>query len=276
MQYGLFWARWRPIVPLDSESFVEVWLCWMDGSPARSDKGLDKKLCSCTVVRFITNYPISFGHNLGVILMTSWPSKSTLQRLLNLAGLHYTTSERSGPFWQRNTESWSRAVELEWQGTQEAQSLPGWAVGDVLSYKPRCLPGSLWFVQLPLDHLIEKRDRAVCHQCNNGRKSHVPVWWDPVDVVYVEKRRGTRTDPWGNPSDQLMCFGYLPSPGHSEIPTSEYLKPAYWNPSDAQWWEGGQEDLMIDRVKSGRLIQQNEDWWFGIGFYNSQVFSDWE
>ncbi len=29
--------------------------------------------------------------------MTSWPSKSTLQRLLDLAGLHFTTSERSGP-----------------------------------------------------------------------------------------------------------------------------------------------------------------------------------
>ncbi len=32
--------------------------------------------------------------------MTSWPSKSTLQRLLDLAGLRYTTSEKSGPFWQ--------------------------------------------------------------------------------------------------------------------------------------------------------------------------------
>ncbi len=32
--------------------------------------------------------------------MTSWPSESTLQRLLDLAGLHYITSERSGPFWQ--------------------------------------------------------------------------------------------------------------------------------------------------------------------------------
>ncbi len=31
--------------------------------------------------------------------MISWPSKSTLQRLLDLAGLYYTTSERSGPFW---------------------------------------------------------------------------------------------------------------------------------------------------------------------------------
>ncbi len=32
--------------------------------------------------------------------MTSWPSKSTLQRLLDLAGLRYTISEKSGPFWQ--------------------------------------------------------------------------------------------------------------------------------------------------------------------------------
>ncbi len=32
--------------------------------------------------------------------MISWPSKSTLRRLLDLAGLHFTTSERSGPFWQ--------------------------------------------------------------------------------------------------------------------------------------------------------------------------------
>ncbi len=32
--------------------------------------------------------------------MTSWPLKSTFQRLLDLAGLHFTTSERSGPFWQ--------------------------------------------------------------------------------------------------------------------------------------------------------------------------------
>ncbi len=32
--------------------------------------------------------------------MISWPSKSTFQRMLDLAGLHYTTSERSGPFWQ--------------------------------------------------------------------------------------------------------------------------------------------------------------------------------
>ncbi len=37
--------------------------------------------------------PSTSVRNLGVILMTSWPSKSTLQRLLDLAGLRYTTSE---------------------------------------------------------------------------------------------------------------------------------------------------------------------------------------
>ncbi len=78
------------------------------------------------------------------------------------------------------TESWSHAVELEWQGGHEAQSLPGWAVDGVLSSMPRCLPGSLRSVQLPLDHLVEMRDRAVCHQHRNGRRNHVPVWWEPV------------------------------------------------------------------------------------------------
>ncbi len=35
----------------------------------------------------------------------------------------------------------------------------------------RCPPGSLRSVQLPLDHLVEKRDRAVCHRRSNGRRS---------------------------------------------------------------------------------------------------------
>ncbi len=161
------------------------------------------------------------------------------------------------------TESWNHGVELELQGRQEAQSLPGWAVDGVLSSMPRCPPGSLRSVLLPLDHLVEMRDRAVCHQ-------HT---WCSV----CGEEEGSKNRSLGNPSDQFMCFGYLPSPGHPERPTSEIgFKPAKWNPSDIQWWECGQEDLMIDSVKSGRQIQQNEDWWFGIGFCNSQGFSDRE
>ncbi len=64
------------------------------------------------------------------------------------------------------------------------------------------------------------------------------------------EEEGSKNRSLGNPSDQFMCFGYLPSPGHPERPTSEKgFKPAKWNPSDIQWWEGGQEDLMIDSVK---------------------------
>ncbi len=67
------------------------------------------------------------------------------------------------------------------------------------------------------------------------------------------EEEGSKNWSLRNPSDQLVCFGYLPSPGHLERPTSEIgFKPAKWNPCDAQWWEGGQEDLMIHSVKSGR------------------------
>ncbi len=67
------------------------------------------------------------------------------------------------------------------------------------------------------------------------------------------EEEGSKNRSLRNPSDQLMCFGYLPSPGHPEGPTGEIgFKPAKWNPSDAQRWEGGQEDLMIDSVKSSR------------------------
>ncbi len=40
----------------------------------------------------IITTPSTSVRNLGVILMTSWPSRSTLQRLLDLAGLRYITS----------------------------------------------------------------------------------------------------------------------------------------------------------------------------------------
>ncbi len=56
------------------------------------------------------------------------------------------------------------------------------------------------------------------------------------------EEEGSKNRSLGNPSDQFMCFGYLPSPGHPERPTSEIgFKPAKWNPSDERvdrriWW----------------------------------------
>ncbi len=58
---------------------------------------------------------------------------------------------------------------------------------------PRCPPGSLRSVQLPLDHLGgEMSDRAVCHQRRSGRRSHGMM--GASDVVYVEKRRGNNNN----------------------------------------------------------------------------------
>ncbi len=52
----------------------------------------------------------------------------------------------------------------------------------------RCPSGSLRTVQLPLDHLVEMRDRAVCHQHSNGRRNYVLVWYEPqrpVDLLWI-------------------------------------------------------------------------------------------
>ncbi len=37
------------------------------------------------------------------------------------------------------------------------------------------------------------------------------------------EEEGSKNRSLGNPSDQFMCFGYLPSPGHLERPTSSTL-----------------------------------------------------
>ncbi len=57
-----------------------------------------------------------------------------------------------------------------------------------------------------------------------------PQW--PIDVLWIPP---LPRPPWK--TDQ-----------RDRIQTSEV---------ESQWWEGGQEDLMIDSVKSGRQIQQN-------------------
>ncbi len=54
--------------------------------------------------------------------------------------------------------------------------------------------GSLRSVQLPLDHQVEKRDRAACHRCSNDRRA-CACMMGPSDVVYVEKRRGQEPNP---------------------------------------------------------------------------------
>ncbi len=106
---------------------------------------------------------------------------------------------------------WNHAVELEWQERQIAQSLPGWAVDDVLLSMLKCLTGSLRSVQLLLDHLVEMSIAVVGEtMCLYGGSQ----WCS----VYGEED-GSKNWSLRNPSDQLVCFGNLPSPGHLERPT---------------------------------------------------------
>ncbi len=148
------------------------------------------------------------------------------------------------------TESWNHAVELEWQGRQAAQSLPGWAVGDVLSSMPRCLPGSRRSAQLPLDHLVEVRDRAVCHQRINGRRNHVPVWWEPV--MYCMWRKGGVQEPIpGEPQWPIYVLWIPPLPRPprktdqwDRIQTSEV--ESQWCPV-MRGWTGGSDDWQCQK-----------------------------
>ncbi len=115
---------------------------------------------------------------------------------------------------------------------------------------PRCLPGSLRSVQILLDHLVEMRARAVCHQHSNGRstykhmsytahviQAHTMCLYDGTQWCSVcGEEEGSNNWSLRYPSDQLMCSGFLPSPGHLEGSASEIgFKPAKWNPCDAQW-----------------------------------------
>ncbi len=64
----------------------------------------------------------------------------------------------------------------------------------------RCLPGSLRSVQLPLDHLVEKRDRAVCHQRSNVGEAM--CLYDGTQRCSVcGEEEGSKNRSLGNPSD---------------------------------------------------------------------------
>ncbi len=62
----------------------------------------------------------------------------------------------------------------------------------------------------------------------------------PSDVVYVEKRRGPRTDPWGTPVTNWCALNTSP-PQATLKDRQVRFKPAKWNSSDERvdrriWW----------------------------------------
>ncbi len=79
------------------------------------------------------------------------------------------------------------------------------------------------------------------------------------------EEEGSKNWPLRNPGDQLMCFGYLPSPGHLERPTSEIgFKPAKLNPSNSIFERWGYLSLL---ERSGEDACEEEDTVLSVNEY---------
>ncbi len=64
------------------------------------------------------------------------------------------------------------------------------------------------------------------------------------------EEEGSKNRSLGTPVTNWCALDTSPSPGHPWKTDQIGFKPAKWNPSDVQWWEGGQEDLMITVSKA--------------------------
>ncbi len=131
--------------------------------------------------------------------MIRWPSKSTLQRLLDLAGLHYTTSERSGPFWwsmlhnflsrplsflgwttamlfwldfhqtQSNLYKWFRMQRHDWSSTSPKEPM-------ILSLSP---------CQLPVAARIQFKTLMLAYRTTTGS---APTYFHSLLRIYIPSR----------------------------------------------------------------------------------------
>ncbi len=77
--------------------------------------------------------------------------------------------------------------------------------------------------------------RFSCRWCSFIHKP-CACMMGPSNVVYVEKRRGPITDPWGTPVTSWCSVDTSPSPGHLERPTRSRLL----------WYHGG-KSIMVPR-----------------------------
>ncbi len=82
----------------------------------------------------------------------------------------------------------------------------------------------------------------------------------PSDVVYVEKRRGPRTDPWGTPVD-VLWIPPLPRPPWKtyrwdRIQTSEV--ESQWCPA-MRGWTGGSDDWQCQKQQKDSSRMRTDD-----------------
>jgi len=80
-----------------------------------------------------------------------------------------------------------------WVGRQAGQFLRGLVGGDGVSSMSICQRDSLRFMLRPCGCQVGMTDRAGWYEKPCGRM----IW--PSEVVYMAKRRGPSTEPWGTP-----------------------------------------------------------------------------
>ncbi len=161
--------------------------------------------------------------------MTSWPSTSTLQRLLDLAGLHYTTSERSAPFRQSMLNNflsrplsfldWTTAM-LFWLDFHQTQSN---------LYKLFRMQRNDWSLTSPIEPMIHlSLSPCICYQLQLASSSrhwclHIeqPQAQHPPTSTHCYKST-TPPEVWDLlVSDASWCHHWEAqnhSPEHSRLP----------------------------------------------------------
>ncbi len=61
-----------------------------------------------------------------------------------------------------------------------------------------------------LDHLVEMRDKAVCHRVFKMVGEAMCLYDGTSDVVYVEREEGSKNRSLRNTCDQVMCLDTSP------------------------------------------------------------------
>ncbi len=163
-------------------------------------------------------------------LKVSWSSKITPRFLTELDGVIVEVS------------NWMMKLCCR---VGEAQLLPGWAVGDILSFTPRC----------PARHLCSYRwiiwSKWEIELCVISiAMVWETIWWDPV-MQCMWRRGGVQEPIPGNPSDQadVLWIPPLPRPPWKtdhwdRIQTSEV--ESQWCPV-MRGWTGGSDDWQCQK-----------------------------
>ncbi len=172
--------------------------------------------------------------------MTSWPSKSTLQRLLDLAGLHFTTSERSGPFWpsmlhnflsrplsflgwttamlfwldfhqtQLNLNKWFRMQRHDWSSTSPKEPMLHLSLSPCTGYKLQLASSSRhWCL-----HIEQPQAQHPPTSTHYYESTYPPEVWDLLvrDASWYHHREAQNHSPEHSRSPFLSGGMIFPSP----------------------------------------------------------------